>query len=77
MLQPLGPDRAAVPGRHATLSSLHSQRWQLAFGNFAGAFERLSFWTLIFLALLPLALTMALLWKTKEVIFDSVFGLRH
>ncbi len=56
---------------------LHSQRWQLAFGNFAGWFERLSFWTLIFLALLPLALTMALLWKTKEVIFDSVFGLRH
>jgi hypothetical protein len=25
-------------------------------------------------ALLPLAMTMALLWKTKEVILDSVFG---
>ena len=56
---------------------LHSQRWQLAFGIFAYWFERLSFWTLIFLALLPLALTMALLWKTKEVILDSVFGTRH
>jgi hypothetical protein len=29
---------------------------------------------LIPLVLLPLALTMALLWKTKEVILDSVFG---
>jgi hypothetical protein len=31
-------------------------------------------WFLILLALLPLAMTMALLWKTKEVILDSVFG---
>jgi hypothetical protein len=31
-------------------------------------------WLLIFLSLLPLALTMALLWKIKEVIMDSVFG---
>jgi hypothetical protein len=29
---------------------------------------------LLFLGLLPLAVTMALIWKTKEVIFDSVFG---
>ena len=29
---------------------------------------------LLFLILLPLAMTMALIWKTKEVIFDSVFG---
>lgn len=28
----------------------------------------------VFLVLLPLAMTMALLWKTKEVILDSVFG---
>jgi hypothetical protein len=56
---------------------LHSQRWQLAFGIFSYWFERLSFWMLVFLALLPLALTMALLWKTKEVILDSVFGTRH
>jgi hypothetical protein len=31
-------------------------------------------WFLLMLALLPLAMTMALLWKTKEVILDSVFG---
>lgn len=29
---------------------------------------------LLFLGLAPLAITMALLWKTKEIIFDSVFG---
>jgi hypothetical protein len=36
--------------------------------------SRVSKWILIFFALLPLAMTMALLWKTKEVILDSVFG---
>ncbi len=35
------------------------------------------FWVLVFFALLPLAMTMALLWKTKEVILDSVFGSRQ
>ena len=32
---------------------------------------------LLFLGLAPLAITMALLWKTKEVILDSVFGTRN
>jgi len=36
--------------------------------------DRLSFWLVIPFVLLPLAMTMALLWKTKEVILDSVFG---
>ena len=36
--------------------------------------QTLGFWLIIFLALLPLAMTMALLWKTKEVILDSVFS---
>jgi hypothetical protein len=36
--------------------------------------ERGSFWFLVLLVLLPLAMTMALLWKTKEVILDNVFG---
>jgi hypothetical protein len=36
--------------------------------------ERGSAWFLILLILLPLAMTMALIWKTKEVILDSVFG---
>jgi hypothetical protein len=36
--------------------------------------EHGSLWFLILLVLLPLAMTMALLWKTKEVILESVFG---
>jgi hypothetical protein len=32
---------------------------------------------LIFFILLPLAMTMALIWKTKEVILDAVFGSRQ
>jgi len=36
--------------------------------------ERFSLWFLILLVLLPLAMTMALLWKTKEVILDNVFS---
>ena len=36
--------------------------------------ERGSTWFLILLVLLPLAMTMALLWKTKEVILENVFG---
>lgn len=35
--------------------------------------QRVSHWSLLLLVLLPLSLTMALLWKTKEVILDSVF----
>ncbi|HTX21035.1 MAG TPA: hypothetical protein VMD27_04110 [Candidatus Aquilonibacter sp.] len=35
------------------------------------------FWGLTFFALLPLAMTMALIWKTKETILDGVFGARH
>lgn len=44
---------------------------------------RLAFWVnhagnllIIFFVLLPLAMTMALIWKTKEVILDAVFGAR-
>jgi hypothetical protein len=38
--------------------------------------ERGGFWFLILLVLLPMAMTMALLWKTKEVILENVFGAR-
>jgi hypothetical protein len=38
---------------------------------------RLSNLLLIFFVLLPLAMTMALIWKTKEVILDAVFGKRN
>jgi hypothetical protein len=43
-------------------------------GVIASVIERGSLWFLILLVLLPLAMTMALLWKTKEVILDSVFS---
>jgi len=36
--------------------------------------ERYNFAAMIVLVLLPLAMTMALIWKTKEVILESVFG---
>jgi hypothetical protein len=36
--------------------------------------NRIGGWALVFLVLLPLAMTMALIWKTKEVILDNVFG---
>jgi len=38
-----------------------------------GSLQRFSQSLLLLLVLLPLSLTMALLWKTKEVIMDSVF----
>jgi len=43
-------------------------------GVVVGMMERGSLLFLILLVLLPLAMTMALLWKTKEVILDNVFG---
>jgi hypothetical protein len=39
-----------------------------------GLMERGSAWFLVLLILLPLAMTMALIWKTKEVILENVFG---
>ena len=33
-----------------------------------------SFWLLLLLVLVPIAMTMALIWKTKEVILSSIFG---
>jgi hypothetical protein len=43
----------------------------------AGWLYRFSGLVLVFFILLPLAMTMALLWKTKEVILDAVFGARQ
>jgi hypothetical protein len=45
--------------------------WLIVWAN------RMSGLLLIFFVLLPLAMTMALLWKTKEVILDAVFGARN
>jgi hypothetical protein len=41
-----------------------------------GSLHRISQSALLLLVLLPLSMTMALLWKTKEVILDSVFDQR-
>ena len=38
---------------------------------------RSNLWIVVITLLLPLAMTMALIWKTKEVILDSVFHARH
>ena len=46
-------------------------------GQLVSLVERLGDWLLVFFILLPLAMTMALLWKTKEVILDAVFGPRN
>ncbi len=39
--------------------------------------DRAAFWILLFLILLPVAMTMALVWKIKEVILAGVFGPEH
>ena len=39
--------------------------------------ENAGLWLVLFLVLLPVAMTMALLWKIKEVILTSVFGPEH
>ena len=49
----------------------------LAVGELVYWASRFSNLLLIFFILLPLAMTMALLWKTKEVILDAVFGARN
>jgi len=36
--------------------------------------QTFGFWLIVFLVLLPLAMTMALVWKTKEVILENVFS---
>jgi hypothetical protein len=43
-------------------------------GNYSVALEPAGLWVFLFLVLLPLAVTMALIWKIKQVILDSVFG---
>ena len=46
-------------------------------GMLLSVIDHASLWFLIVLVLLPLAMTMALLWKTKEVILENVFGASH
>ena len=53
---------------------LHVSQMPLEFGILVVWLNRLGLWLLTFFALLPLAMTMALIWKTKETILDSVFA---
>jgi hypothetical protein len=61
----------------ANVVLLHDPRLPGRLGGLLLWLNRFGFWALIFFALLPLAMTMALIWKTKEVILDSVFGARQ
>lgn len=42
--------------------------------SFLHLLELMRYWLLVFLVLLPIAMTMTLIWKIKEVIFASVFS---
>jgi hypothetical protein len=53
---------------------LQDPRLPVALGALFGWLQDLGFWGLTLFALLPLAMTMALIWKTKETILDSVFS---
>ena len=58
----------------ADLVLLQDPRLPVALGALFGWLQDFGFWGLALFALLPLAMTMALVWKTKEVILDSVFS---
>ena len=55
---------------------LRDPRLPVALGALFDWLQDFGFWGLTLFALLPLAMTMALLWKTKEVILDSVFSVK-
>ena len=59
------------------LAALQARVVPLWLGTALNLLEHGSLWVLVGLVLRPLAMTMALLWKTKEVILDSVFGRSH
>jgi hypothetical protein len=53
---------------------IHFHSLPLYFQAVLMVLDRGGLWLLVVLVLLPLAMTMALIWKTKEVIMDSVFA---
>ena len=53
---------------------LRDPRLPVTLGAWFSWLQDFGFWGLTIFALLPLAMTMALLWKTKETILDSVFS---
>jgi hypothetical protein len=48
-----------------------------SWSDLLGRLEPGTLWLMVFLVLLPLAMTMALLWKIKEVIMDGLFGMER
>ena len=52
-------------------------RWQGRLLRTRLLLDRESLWLLILMVLLPVATTMALLWKIKEVILTGVFGMEN
>lgn len=48
-----------------------------AIATFLRGMELVRYWLLVFMILLPMAMTMTLIWKIKEVIFASVFSHEH
>ena len=56
---------------------LQFQKLPVWLTSVAMVMERGNLWFLVVLVLTPLAMTMALLWKTKEVILDNVFGAKR
>jgi len=61
----------------ALLVAPHLVNFPLLNQAFLFSVRRAEIAILLFLGLAPLAVTMALIWKTKEVIFESVFGARE
>jgi hypothetical protein len=61
----------------AHLGARQLQKFPFWLSLIGDVIDRGSIWFLIVLVLLPLAMTMALLWKTKEVILESVFKSEH
>ena len=69
-----------MPGllpRLLTLMELRPVEHRSVWFMVIGFLERFGVLTFVLLVLPPLSLTMALLWKTKEVILESVFGSRR
>ena len=53
---------------------LHHPQVLQMLSDYSVSLAQAGLWVLLFLVLLPLAVTMALIWKIKQVILDSVFG---
>jgi hypothetical protein len=53
---------------------LRYPQWMPSLSNYLMVLGPLSWWAVLFLVLLPLAITMALIWRIKQAVLESVFG---